>query len=87
MKHLILSFCMILCFGFASAQETPVQKKQSTDTIHQKKSKHNTSTQKNSNTKKGDTVNKQRTDKKGKTVKSAQSTTPQRKDSINGTKP
>lgn len=86
MKNVIACLCMVLFFGFATAQETPAQKKQSTDTIH-KKSKHPTSTQKSSTTKKGDTVNRQRTDKKGKTVKSGNaSKTPQRQDSI-GTRP
>ncbi|WP_343697901.1 hypothetical protein [Flavobacterium sp.] len=62
-----------------SAQETPAKKKQSTDTIQHKKSKHTTQ---KSNTKKGDTINRQRTDKKG-TTKSNRDMTPQRKDSIN----
>ncbi|WP_426485239.1 hypothetical protein [Flavobacterium sp. 2] len=85
MRNLIASFCMILFFGFASAQETPVKTKQSTDTVHSKMSKHKTSTQKNTTTTK-DTINS-RTEKKGKTTKSGGNATPQRKDSINGTKP
>ncbi|WP_289660439.1 hypothetical protein [Flavobacterium panacagri] len=84
MRNLIISFCMIFFFGFASAQETPAKKKQSTDTIQAKKSKH-TSTQKSSNTRKGDTVYKQRSEqKKGKTVKPKGNSTPQSKDSITG---
>lgn len=87
MRNLIISFCMIFFFGFASAQETPAKKKQSTDTIQTKKSKH-TTTQKSSNTKKGDTVHKQRSEqKKGKTVKSKGNTTPKSKDSITGIRP
>lgn len=86
MKNLIVSFCMILFFGFASAQETPVKKKQGTDTIHSQKSKHKSSTQKSTTTKQ-DTVNRQRTEKKGKTVKSKENTTQQGRDTINRTRP
>lgn len=86
MRNLIASFCIILFFGFASAQETPVKKKQSTDTIHSKKSKHKTSTQKSITTKK-DTVNRQRTEQKGKTTKSKENTTQQGRDTINRTRP
>ena len=82
MKNVIACLCMILFFGFESAQETPSQKKQSTDTTHTK-SKHPTKTQKSSTTKKGDTINRRRTDKKGKTVKSGNvNKTPQSQDSI-----
>ncbi|WP_294957827.1 hypothetical protein [uncultured Flavobacterium sp.] len=87
MKNLFLSFSLLLCFGLASAQETPVKKKQSTDTI-QKKNKHHTDTQKSS-TRKADTINKQRTEqKKGKTSKSKNTdATSPRRDTINGTRP
>lgn len=82
MRNLIVSFCTVLCFGIASAQEAPAKKRQSTDTVHNS-SKH--TTQKSSNSRKSDTVSKQRTDqKKSKTVKSKRNTnsTTQDKDSI-----
>lgn len=85
MKNLFLIGCMLLCFSFASAQDTiPGKKKSSpkTDTVHHKKNKQYPSTRKT------DTVNKQRTDKKKGTPKSTNPTTvPPTRDSINGTRP
>lgn len=76
---------MLLCFNFASAQDTiPGKKKSSpkTDTVHHKKDKQYPSTRKT------DTVSRQRTDKKKGTTKSTTKTTaPSSRDTIMGTKP
>ncbi|WP_347049375.1 hypothetical protein [Flavobacterium olei] len=87
MKNLILTCSMLLCFAFASAQDTPQKTKQSktkSDTVYSKKSK--TTTQKStSTTRKTDTVNSNHKHKKGTTKSGSTETVPQRKDSVGGT--
>lgn len=83
MKNLFLAGCMLFCFGIASAQETPQKKKSSTktDTVYNKKNKEHP-------TRTNDTVHKQHSGKKKGTQKPASQTiTPQRRDTINGTRP
>ncbi|WP_135223782.1 hypothetical protein [Flavobacterium foetidum] len=81
MRNLILSFCMILFFGFASAQETPRtnKSKTQTDSTYQKKGKHTKGT-----VKRGDTI-KSKTPTQKQRKSGSPTTTPPRRDTINRT--
>lgn len=82
MKNLFLAGCMLFCFGIATSQETPQKKKSSTktDTVYNKKNKQHP-------TRKTDTVHTPQTGKKKGTPSANPTTVPQRKDTINGTRP
>jgi hypothetical protein len=80
MKKLFLICTMIFCFGYASAQETPMKSKTKTDSVYNKKGKQNAEKGKHKN----DTVNTNHTQKKAKTKSSGTPTTKQRRDTING---
>ena len=90
MKNLIVTCSMLLCFGYAFAQETPQKTKQSktkTDTVYNKKEKR--TTEKSTAKRKTDTVSSNRThQKKGNTTKTkGTETVPQRDSIIEPTRP